>query len=146
VLLWRAEALIKTNALEDAREIINTIRRRSKNGRKVMTLDGTEMAANYRIGEYPVFTDAQQAFMALQTERRLEFAHEGHRFFDLVRWGIAGEVMNEYLNNEKNVQSYLNGVTFVGGKHEYFPIPQSQVDLGGTDENGNPLVTQNPGY
>jgi len=146
ILLWRAEALIRTNSLEDGRSIINTIRRRAQNGRKVMTLDGTEMAANYRIGEYPSFTDEQEAFIALQTERRLEFAHEGHRFFDLVRWGVAENVMNNYLAEEKEVRSYLNGVNFVGGKHEYFPLPQSQVDLGGTDESGNPLITQNPGY
>jgi hypothetical protein len=146
VLLWRAEALIQTNALEDGRTIINSIRRRAQNGGKVMTLNGTEMAANYFIGEYPIFANFDEAFTALQTERRLEFAHEGHRFFDLVRWGVAENVMNTYLASEKNVRSYLNGITFIGGKHEYFPIPQSQVDLGGKDESGNPLITQNPGY
>lgn len=34
-------------------------------------------------------------------ERRLEMAHEGIRFFDLVRWGIADEVLNVYFEKEK---------------------------------------------
>lgn len=146
VLLWRAEALIQTNSLEEGRIFINSIRNRARNGTKVMNLNGIEMAANYFIEEYPVFEDFDQAYTALQSERRLEFAHEGHRFFDLVRWGVAAEVINSYLAEEKNVRSYLNGINFVSNKHEYFPIPQSQVDLGGRDENGNPLITQNPGY
>jgi hypothetical protein len=146
VLLWRAEALIETGDLEGARTIINKIRLRVQTGSKIMTLDGSAMAANYSVGLYPVFTNYDQAIVALQTERRLEFAHEGHRFFDLVRWGIAEDIMNSYIASEKNIRSYLNGVNFVGGKHEYFPIPQSQVDLGGKDENGTLLITQNPGY
>ena len=146
VLLWRAEALIQTNDIEGARTIINNIRKRARDGNKVMTLDGSSMAANYSIEEYPVFTDANEAMTALRMERRLEFAHEGHRFFDLVRWGIAEQVINTYVTSEKEIRPYLNGVNFINGKHEYFPIPQSQVDLGGTDEGGNPLITQNEGY
>jgi hypothetical protein len=144
--LWRAESLIETGNLEGARIIINKVRMRIQTGSKIMTLDGSTMAANYSVGLYPVFTNYDQAIVALQTERRLEFAHEGHRFFDLVRWGIAETTMNSYLASEKDIRSYLNGVNFVGGKHEYFPIPQSQVDLGGKDENGTLLITQNPGY
>jgi len=33
-------------------------------------------------------------------EQRLEFAMEGHRFFDLVRWGIAEKVLNDYVKAE----------------------------------------------
>ena len=55
-------------------------------------------------------------------ERRLEFAGEGHRFFDLVRTGqAAGKITG-----------------FVEGKHEVFPIPQTEVDVSN--------LTQNPGY
>jgi len=50
--------------------------------------DGTP-AANYFIKEYPSFPDADYARDAVRFESRLEFAMEGHRFFDLVRWGIA---------------------------------------------------------
>lgn len=119
---------------------------RIQTGSKIITLDGSTMAANYSVGLYPVFTNYYQSIIALQRERRLEFAHEGYCFFDLVRWGIAETAMNSYMASEKNIRSYLNGVNFVAGKHEYFPIPEFQVDLVGKDENGTLLITQNPGY
>ena len=74
-------------------------------------------------------------------ERRLEMAHEGIRFFDLVRWGIADEVINAYLEEEKKLRSHLQNAHFVKGKHEYFPIPQTMIDI---CEEG--VITQNPGY
>ena len=59
-------------------------------------------------------------------ERRLELAMEGDRLYDLIRTGKAGQ--------------FLGGNGFVVGKHELFPIPQSEIDLsGGT-------LTQNPGW
>ncbi len=62
-------------------------------------------------------------------ERRLEFAMEHDRFWDLVRQGRAGQVMR------------ASGKTnFVDGKHELLPVPNSQIIL-----SGNKL-TQNPGY
>jgi hypothetical protein len=48
-------------------------------------------------------------------ERRHELALEQHRFWDLVRTGKAGEV--------------LGPLGFISGKHEYFPIPQSEIDI-----------------
>jgi len=71
---------------------------------------------------------------------------EGHRFFDLVRWGIAHTVLNEYLNIEKQNRSYLQQAYFERNKDEYAPIPQSVIDMAGKDENGEPLMIQNPGY
>jgi len=55
-------------------------------------------------------------------ERRLELAGEGSRFFDLVRTGQAANVISG----------------FVAGKHELFPIPQTEIDVSN--------LTQNPGY
>jgi len=60
---------------------------------------------------------------AVRHERRVELAYEMHRFFDLVRWGIAQDVLPGFQT----------------GKNEVFPIPQTELDL-------NPLLTQNPGY
>ncbi|MEY2917630.1 MAG: hypothetical protein RIS73_1344, partial [Bacteroidota bacterium] len=59
---------------------------------------------------------------AIWDERRLELAMEGDRFFDLVRTGQAA--------------AKITG--FVAGKHELFPIPQTEVDISG--------LKQNPGY
>ena len=61
---------------------------------------------------------------AIKTERRLELAGEGHRFFDLVRWGNAATV--------------LGSRGFKAGKNEIFPIPSQELQ-------GTKLV-QNPNY
>lgn len=147
VLLWKAEASIALDDLEAGRTYINMVRERAKTGTYIQNLEGTADAANYLIATYDTpFDTKEEAILALRTERRLEMAHEGHRFFDLVRWGIAADVINTYLEKEKIERGYLTGATFVAGKHEYMPIPQSQIDAGGTDEGGNSLTTQNPGY
>jgi hypothetical protein len=61
---------------------------------------------------------------AIKTERRLELAGEGHRFFDLVRWGNAATV--------------LGSRGFKAGKNEIFPIPSQELQ-------GTKLI-QNPNY
>jgi hypothetical protein len=45
-------------------------------------------------------------------ERRLELAMEGHRFFDLVRWGIADQVLNPYAEREGNIISIKRGLLY----------------------------------
>jgi hypothetical protein len=74
--------------------------------------------ARVGLGSVPV------SLAAIKAERRLELAGEGHRFFDLVRWGDAA--------------SKLSGRGFVAGKNEVFPIPYNELQ-------GTKLV-QNPGY
>lgn len=141
VLLWRAEAAIETGDLETGRMYINMIRQRAENSQYIKTLDGSSYAANYKIGIYgQPFTSYQQAIFALRTERRLEFALEGRRFFDLVRWGIADSVLNNYFTTESKIRPVLTGAKFVEGKNDYFPIPQNAIDL------GQGKITQNPGY
>jgi len=141
LLLWKAEASIELGDLETGRQYVNMVRERAMNSQTVKTLDGSTDAAYYAMSTYQQpFANYQEAMMALQTERRLELAHEGHRFFDLVRWGIAAEVMNEYLEVERGRHSHLAGATFVAEKHEYMPIPQSQIDL------GRGLIEQNENY
>ena len=141
VLLWKAEALVELNMLEDARALVNQVRQRSRDGAVVMMLDGSGPADNYHLEIYnAAWTDQNLARQAVRMERRLEFAMEGHRFFDLVRWGEAASMMNEYLTVEQTKRSYLVGALFEAGKHEYFPIPQGQIDLSGG------ILIQNPGY
>jgi hypothetical protein len=62
---------------------------------------------------------------AIKRERRIEFALEGERFYDLVRWGDASSV--------------LGGKGFQA-KHRYYPIPQTAID-----QSGGVLI-QNPNY
>jgi hypothetical protein len=63
---------------------------------------------------------------------------EGHRWFDLKRWGILAEVMNNYRATTKP-QIAAHIAEFVKGKHELFPIPLQERDL-------NSPMPQNPGY
>jgi starch-binding outer membrane protein, SusD/RagB family len=72
----------------------------------------------------PVEKSGSELTEAIWAERRLEFAGEGHRFFDLVRTGKAAQAIEG----------------FVTGKHEVFPIPQEEIDLTGAG------WSQNNGY
>jgi hypothetical protein len=145
VLLWLAEIAAQQNDLEAARGYVNQIRARAaKPAGFVKKIDGTP-AANYVIAEYTTpFPDQAFALKAVQFEQRLEFAMEGHRRFDLVRWKIADKVLNAYYAVEGNKRSYLKNVQFVAGKHEYFPIPIQEIL--NSQVGGQPTLTQNNGY
>ena len=145
VILMAAEVEVEVGSLEKAREYINIIRKRAKNPAGfVKNPDGTP-AANYVIDEYTTaWANQAAARKAVRFERRLELAMEGHRFFDLVRWGIAAETLNKYLVEERDKREYLRGATFKAGVSEYFPIPEQQIILSSVD--GVPTLQQNPGY
>jgi hypothetical protein len=66
----------------------------------------------------------------IKNERRMELATEGHRFFDLVRWGDADKVLNHMQNGFSK--------HFVVGKNEILPIPLAELT--------NTQLKQNPGY
>ena len=143
VLLMAAEAEVELGNLEKAREYVNMVRARAANQDSwVKNPDGSN-AANYQIELYnDPWTDAGAARTAVRFERKLELSGEGHRFFDLVRWGIAAETMNAYLQYEaKILVTKFGGASFTAGKNEYYPIPQDQIDIQGSD-----VLTQNPGY
>ena len=145
VILWLAECEAQVGTLERATNLVNEIRTRAKNSNVVAFNDGTP-AANYKVEPYPSnFANKETAMKAIQQEIRLEFAMEGLRFYDLVRWGIAASTMNNYLAVEGTKMVHLSGKTFVAGKHEHWPVPQTQIDLS-VDETGKKVLTQTEGY
>jgi hypothetical protein len=135
VLLWKAEALIELGRSGEALSVINAIRERAAN-----STGRLNSASIYSIQPYPSFPSQDYAREALRFERRLELGLEGHRFFDLVRWGIAQQWIDQYLAVERTRRPYLNDASFQAGKHEYMPIPQTQINLSGG------IYQQNPGY
>jgi hypothetical protein len=60
-------------------------------------------------------------------ERRLELAMESERFFDLVRWGEAEQVINKYYLEEANDCSIYTSAHFTANRNEYLPIPFEQI-------------------
>ena len=144
VLLMRAEALIELGRQDEALPLINQVRARAAASTERLTFaDGTN-PSNYRIEEYVngdnINWTQENARQALRWERRLEFAMESPRFFDLVRWGIAEETLNAYLEEEETKREYLSSAVFTAGRDEYLPIPQQEIDF------TQGVYEQNPGY
>ena len=116
ILLLKAEALNETGDITGAAALVNQIRSR-------VNLPNTTAATQ----------DAMR--LAIEKERRLELAFEGHRWYDLKRTGRAIAVINAVTNFGAGVtMSY----TLTQDKL-IWPIPQSEMDK-------NSYLTQNPGY
>ncbi|MDN3664419.1 RagB/SusD family nutrient uptake outer membrane protein [Algibacter miyuki] len=138
VLLFKAEALIQRGEVDAGITIINDIRMRAAaSTQRQISAGATNI---YNIGTYPMGMAKTEALKALMFERRLEFGMEGPRFFDLVRWGIAEPVLNDYLEVEKTRKDFLSNAQFTSGRDEYYPIPQREIDFTGG------LYKQNPNY
>lgn len=140
VLLMIAECQIETNDLADALTNINLVRARAANPAGfVVESDGVTPAATYQIGLYPSFPNQDYARMALRMERKLELGQEGHRYFDLQRWGTVVSELNRTLGYEETMPwgptTYNHSV--VAAKDVNYPVPQQEIDL----SNGN--IVQN---
>jgi hypothetical protein len=158
VLLMAAEAEAQAGSLEKAQEHVNKVRARAAKPESwVYTYaDPTKPmggytktpAANYKVAVYPAGAFAAKgkdgALKAIYFERKIELAMEGHRFFDLSRWGIAESTLNNYVAFESKITPDVSGGKFIKGRNEYFPIPQTQIDL--STRNGVSSLKQNPGY
>ena len=153
VILWLAEIEAEANNLAKAEEYVNMIRNRAK------TSKVQDASVNYVVNPYPDGTFAANgkdfALNAVYMENRLEFAMEGHRFFDLVRWGIAADFLNKmYIPKEAaagkdltgrtyNKRSYMAGKSFTD-KNNYFPLPIDEIL--NSQKGGAATLKQNPGY
>jgi hypothetical protein len=157
IKLWRAEVAASEGDLATALMHVNDIRDRAGNevvmGRVLIyelppsvypwgadgDIDLNLPAANYDVQEYASFADAAYAMKAVQWEMRLEFATEGHRFFDLRRWGIITKTLNDFALADLRIRNFMSGATF-DERDKYQPIPQDQIDL------QPDVLVQNPGY
>lgn len=144
VLLMAAEAAVEksTPDLPLALSYVNQVRERAKSMTYVQNEAGDAAAANYQIEPYGTFATQEFARDAVRFERRLEFGMEGHRLFDLRRWGIAQETINAYIAREAEDISQSNYGRFgtYTEKFDLFPIPINAIDQSGG------VLTQNPGY
>jgi hypothetical protein len=132
VLLWKAEILIQLGRHQEALPLINRLRERAANSVEKLRLPNGELPVTYSVEPYVDGVNCTWnqdfAWEALIWENRLEMAMEGRRFYDLVRWGIAAEVMNSYFEKEGQRRSWLNVAYFTEGRDEYLPIPQAQIN------------------
>lgn len=115
ILLLAAEAINENGKSADALEYLNQVRRRARGSNNFILPDITT-------------TDQSELREIIYHERRIELAMEQHRWFDLLRWGRAEQVMT------------AAGKNFVANKHELLPLPQAEIDLSGG------LLEQNQGY
>ncbi len=116
IVLMAAEAANELGQTSDALEYLEMVRARAR---------GTNPSVLPEITE----TDQDLLRDLIRHERRIELAMEHERFFDLVRWGIASEVLQA-----------AGKTNFVAGKHELLPIPQDEID------KSDGVLIQNPGY
>jgi hypothetical protein len=108
IVLYAAEAAVKLGDQTNALKYINLVRARARScGNTGFPKDLTAVS-----------------FEDVVHERRLELTCEPFRFFDLVRWGLT----DKYLNGA-SVDAGQFTIEFVKGKHEFWPIPISEIQL-----------------
>lgn len=126
VLLMYAEACVENNNLSAAKTALEEVRSRARNGNSAILPE----FPNYR-----GYTDNRDDLRkAIRHERRVELAMEGHRWFDICRWGKAKEIMDAYKATETpEVQQEM--APFIEGTSELFPIPEQEINLGSLGPN-----------
>jgi starch-binding outer membrane protein, SusD/RagB family len=129
VYLNLAEALLELGKTEEAKQAILRIRNRS------LQQDVTNITGDLK--------------KELVLERMLELAFEGHRFWDLRRWGLAREVLNNKKFHGAKITKNRNGTLtyqkvevdkqfrFYADKFNQFPFPTGEL-------NNNPNIKTQP--
>lgn len=128
VLLMYAEAALGAGDDGTATTALNKVRQRLS----LPPYPGYNFSVNGNVISTPTLEEA------IRHERRMELALEGHRWFDLVRWGNTKKHMDDYKVTE-SIEAQNQMRTFIAGKHEIFPIPAEEIEL-------NPALTQNDHY
>lgn len=138
VLLMAAECEVEVGDLNKARAYVNQIRKRAGNcaqGKSAIAVpvNSSEITwAKYKVGEYTAsWTNKDAAREAVRTERRLELALEGHRLFDLQRWGTLPTVIKSYLSRESKLVSVLTTALQPADKNVAYPLPSTEIDRSG---------------
>lgn len=111
VVLMHAEAACELKNTDEALAKLEMVRARARGGDNSILPEVTT-------------TVIEELRAKIHQERRIELAMEWERFYDLVRWDEAKDVIPN----------------FIVGRHELFPIPQTEID------KSEGVLTQNPGY
>lgn len=124
VLMMYAEAINEINGpTTEAIEIVNKVRTRA--GLANLSANKTASKDSFR--------------EAIKQERRIEFAYEGLRWNDLIRWGDGMDVMNKFFQD----QDEGNGIYKCDGTYRYiYAIPQEEI----TRYADQSKMWQNEGY
>ena len=127
VLLMLAECYNEEGRIDDAVKYINMVRNRPS----------TNMPG---INSGPSWLEARNksaVFDRINHERAVEFPAEGLRYYDLRRWGIIKDVMNNRAI--KDAVGDTKYTTIFEDKDKLWPIPAAEIDI-------NPALEQNPGW
>lgn len=127
VILMRAEAYAQLNESAEAIKLVNQIRSRAANSTQMISSYPSKYGVKFYCKNYSGSYSAEETLKIVKMERRLELAMESERFLDLVRWGDAANVLNEYFDQEKYRCNIYEGANFTANKNEYLPIPYQQV-------------------
>ncbi|HNV29955.1 MAG TPA: RagB/SusD family nutrient uptake outer membrane protein, partial [Cyclobacteriaceae bacterium] len=127
VLLLLAECQIETNDLAGALANINAVRSRAANPDGFVSTPDAPVI--YNVQPYGTLGTQDNARKILRFERKLELGMEGHRYFDLQRWGNVQAELNRVLTYEKTRRASLYGGASVGPEDVNYPIPQNQIDI-----------------
>lgn len=128
VLLMRAEALVQLNQnIPDAIGIVNSLRNRARQSTAEIANYESLYGVRFNVRPYNGSYSQAEALKIVKMERRLELAMESERFFDLVRWGEAADVLNKYYADEADNCAIYSNASFTRDKNEYLPVPFSQI-------------------
>ncbi|MBQ3914119.1 MAG: RagB/SusD family nutrient uptake outer membrane protein [Paludibacteraceae bacterium] len=128
VMLMRAEAEAQLGIhLDEAIDLVNQLRNRSAQSTGMLTGYDVQYGAKMRVMPYPGTYGKDETLLRVKMERRVELAMESERFFDLVRWGEAYDVINNYYATEADNCAIYAEAHFTADKNEYLPIPYEQI-------------------